>query len=269
MALNSVANWKVLQNSPFEEIFIHPASGDAGGAFGAAMAANSLALGGEKKFTMKHAYYGQEYSDEETRNFLEENGIEYEYVENENRLVEKIAKEISGGKVVGWFQGKFEWGPRALGSRSILADPRREDMKDIVNTKIKFREPYRPFAPSVLAERAGEIFEMPEAQKHSPARFMLYVVPVRKEKKKVVPAITHVDGSARPQLVFQEESPLYHKLISEFFKLTGVPLVLNTSFNLKGEPIVSAPKDAYSTFQRSGIDILVLGKFIVAKGKND
>jgi carbamoyltransferase len=265
VALNSVANWKVLQNSPFDEIFIHPAAGDSGGAFGAAMAVNHLALNGKRNFVMKHAYYGQEHSDKEIKNFLEENGIEYEYLENENRLVEKIAKEISEGRVIGWFQGKFEWGPRALGNRSILADPRREDMKDIVNTKIKFREPYRPFAPSVLAERAEEIFEMPEAQKHSPARFMLYVVPVKKEKKKIVPAITHVDGSARPQLVFKEESPRYHKLISEFFKLTGVPLVLNTSFNLKGEPIVSAPKDAYSTFERSGIDILVLGNYVVRK----
>jgi carbamoyltransferase len=265
VALNSVANWKVLQNSPFEEIFIHPAAGDAGGAFGAAMAVNHLAFNGKRNFIMKHAYYGQEYSDEEIKSFLEENGIEYEYVESENRLVEKIAKEISEGKVIGWFQGRFEWGPRALGSRSILADPRREDMKDIVNTKIKFREPYRPFAPSVLAERAEEIFDMPDAQRHYPARFMLYVVPVKEDKKKIVPAITHVDGSARPQLVFKEESPLYHKLISEFFKLTGVPLVLNTSFNLKGEPIVSAPKDAYSTFKRSGIDVLVLGNYVVYK----
>ncbi len=265
VALNSVANWKILQNTPFEELFIHPAAGDAGGAFGAAMAINHLAFDGERKFEMKHAYYGKEYSSDEIKNFLEENGIGYEYIESENELVGKIAREIANGKVIGWFHGKFEWGPRALGNRSILADPRREDMKDIVNTKIKFREPYRPFAPSVLAERAEEIFEMPDAKRHYPARFMLYVVPVREEKKKNVPAITHVDGSARPQLVFKEESPRYYKLISKFFEMTGVPLILNTSFNLKGEPIVSTPKDAYSTFERSGIDILVLNNYIIYK----
>ena len=180
-------------------------------------------------------------------------------------LLEKIAQEISAGKVIGWFHGRFEWGPRALGARSILADPRRADMKDIVNTKIKFREPYRPFAPSVLAERAEEIFEMPGAENHLPGRFMLYVVNVREDKKRVVPAITHVDGTARPQLVFKDFSPRYHKLIDKFYKLSGVPLVLNTSFNLKGEPIVNSPADAYSTFMRSGIDILVLENFVINK----
>jgi len=152
-----------------------------------------------------------------------------------------------------------------LGNRSILADARRPEMKDIVNTKIKFREPYRPFAPSVLAERAEDFFEMPNAKNHYPARFMLYVVPVKEKKRDVIPAITHVDGTARPQLVFKETSPLYWKLIDRFYQKTGVPLLLNTSFNLKGEPIVSSPQDAIDTFARSEIDILVLENFVIRK----
>lgn len=269
VALNSVANWKIIQGTPFKEAFIQPAAGDAGGALGAALAVYHIGLGKPRGFTMKHAYYGKKYSDEETENFLASERVEYRRFQKEDELADFTARAIADGKVVGWMQGRFEWGPRALGARSILADPRRVDMKDIVNTKIKFREPYRPFAPSVLADGAEEIFQMPDAQSHYPARFMLYVVPVKENKKKVVPAITHVDGTARPQLVFKEESPLYYKLISRFDELTGVPLVLNTSFNLKGEPIVNSPSDAYSTFKRSGIDILILGNFAVLKKKYD
>lgn len=265
VALNSVVNWKILKNTPFEEIFIQPAAGDGGGALGAALAAYHIGLDRPRKFAMKHSYYGREYSDLEIKEFLEKENVRYWYFDSEEKLIETVAEEISNGKVVGWFHGKFEWGPRALGSRSILADPRRADMKDIVNTKIKFREPYRPFAPSVLAEEAENFFEIPNAVNHCPARFMLYVVDVLKDKQKLIPAITHVDGTARPQLVFKEESPRYYKLIKRFSELTGVPLVLNTSFNLKGEPIVNSPKDAYSTFERSGLDILVLNNFLIKK----
>jgi len=265
VALNSVANYKILQNTPFENIFVQPAAGDAGGALGSALALYHIGLNQPRKFVMKHAYYGKEYSFSEIKQFLEKNNIQYEFIENENALLEKIAKEIADGKVIGWFHGKFEWGPRALGSRSILADPRRKEMKDIVNTKIKFREPYRPFAPSVLAEKASEFFEIQEPEKHYPLRFMLYVVPVKKEKQSIIPAVTHVDGSARPQIVFFDESPRYYKLIKKFEELTNVPVVLNTSFNLKGEPIVNSPEDAYNTFNKSGLDILVLENFIVRK----
>ncbi|HHT9155816.1 MAG TPA: carbamoyltransferase C-terminal domain-containing protein, partial [Candidatus Tripitaka sp. YC43] len=156
-------------------------------------------------------------------------------------------------------------GPRALGDRSILADPRKEEMKDIVNSKIKFRELFRPFAPSVLVEKAGDFFELPNAERHFPARFMLYVTPVKEAKRGLVPAITHVDGSARPQTVFKERNPLYYRLIEKFANLTGVPLLLNTSFNLKGEPIVCTPQDAFNTFTKSGLDILVLGNYLVKK----
>jgi carbamoyltransferase len=265
VALNSVANWKILQNTSFNGIFIQPAAGDAGGALGAALSVYNIALNGSRKFVMKHAYYGKEYSREYIEKFIKEKSLKAEYIENEDVLVDKVANLVMEGKVIGWFNGKFEWGPRALGSRSIIADPRREEMKDIVNTKIKFREPYRPFAPSVIAEGAEEFFEVPNIRDQYPARFMLYVVQVREDKKKVVPAITHVDGSARPQIVYREESPRYWKLINNFYQKTGVPLVLNTSFNLRGEPIVNTPEQALSTFERSQIDTLVLGDFIINK----
>lgn len=265
VGLNSVANWKIVQNTAFKEIFIQPAAGDSGGALGAALSAYHTALDNPRKFLMKQAYYGKEYSQKEIREFLEKNNLSAEFIENEDALCDKVSDAIIQGKVVGWFQGRFEWGPRALGSRSILADARRADMKDIVNTKIKFREPYRPFAPSVLAEKAEDFFELPNSQNHYPARFMLYVVPVRQEKRSIVPAITHVDGSARPQLVFQTDAPRYWKLINKFYQKTGVALVLNTSFNLRGEPIVNSPADAFSTFQRSEIDILVLENFLIKK----
>lgn len=267
VGLNSVANWKILNSTPFEEICIQPAAGDAGGALGAAQAVYHIALSNKRNFVMNHAYYGKMYSKEEIKKFIEENHLanKTKFVEDEEKLLEMVSDEIIKGKVIGWFHGKFEWGPRALGGRSILADPRREDMKNIVNTKIKFREPYRPFAPSVLAEKAEEIFEMPQAEKHYPARFMLYVVNVKPQKRKLVPAITHVDGTARPQLVYQEYSPRYWKLINKFYQKTGVPLILNTSFNLKGEPIVNSPTDAFRTFSKSEMDLLVLENFVITK----
>ena len=263
--LNSVANWQIAQRTPFKEIFVQPAAGDGGGALGAALAVYHLALGQERKYQLKHAYYGQSYSASEIRDFLETKKIKYELVKDEKNLIEKTIGYLLAGKVIGWFQGRFEWGPRALGNRSILADARRPEMKDRVNTKIKFREPYRPFAPSVLAEEAEKIFMLPDAPKQWPARFMLYVVPVKKEKQNIVPAITHVDGSARPQLVFKAESPRYWELINNFFEKTGVPLLMNTSFNLKGEPIVNTPEDAVSTLARSGLDALVMENFIVQR----
>lgn len=265
VALNSCANWKIIKNTPFKELFIQPAAGDAGGALGAALAVNCIGLNGNRNYLMNSAYYGAEYSESDVKKFLDGRSIKYQHFDDEEKLTDAIAKELSNGKVIGWFNGRFEWGPRALGNRSILADPRRLEMKDIVNTKIKFREPYRPFAPSVLAEEADKFFDLPDPTKHYPARFMLYVVDVLKDKQKVIPAITHVDGTARPQTVFKEYSPRYYKLIKKFYGITGIPLVLNTSFNLKGEPIVNTPADAYSTFQRSGLDILVLGNYVVYK----
>ena len=263
--LNSVANWKIKEETAFEEIFVQPASGDGGGALGAALAVYHQGLGQSRKYQQKHAYFGQKYGLAEIKEFLESKNIKYEFVEKDEEVIKRAADEIIKGKVIGWFGGRFEWGPRALGSRSILADARRGEMKDIVNTKIKFREPYRPFAPSCLAERAGDFFEMGRGKENWPARFMLYVVPVKKEKQMVVPAITHVDGTARPQLVFKEQSPRYWKLINQFYQKTGVGLVLNTSFNLKGEPIVNSPEEALSTMARSEIDMVFLENFIVGR----
>jgi carbamoyltransferase len=265
VALNSVANGRILRETPFEELYIQPAAGDGGGAVGAAFYGYHAVLGRPRNFVMEHAAWGQEHDAAAIEGFLRAGGVAHERVPHEDRLIERVVDRLQQGKVVGWSQGRFEWGPRALGHRSILADPRRADMKDIVNTKIKFREPFRPFAPSALVERAEEYFVLPEAARHYPARFMLYVVDVREDKRDVVPAITHVDGTGRLQTVREDTNPRYHRLISAFADATGVPMVLNTSFNLRGEPIVNTPAEAYNTFMQSGMDVLVLGDYVVEK----
>jgi carbamoyltransferase len=265
VALNSVANGKILRETPFEQIYVHPAAGDSGGAIGAALYVYHSILGKPRSFVMNHAYWGQEHSNGEIEGFLKEENIPFTRIENDDQLLSRVTDQLQQGKVVGWYQGRFEWGPRALGNRSIIADPRRHDMKDIVNVKIKFREPFRPFAPSVLAEKAEDYFVLDGAANHFPARFMLYVVDVRKEKQDTLPAITHVDGTGRLQTVTKEHSPRYYSLIDTFGQATGVPVILNTSFNLKGEPIVNTPREAYSTFSRSGMDTLVLENCIIEK----
>jgi carbamoyltransferase len=265
VALNSVANGRVLKETPFQELFVQPAAGDGGGALGAALYVHHCVLGNPRSFQMRHAYWGKSYTDGQVGDFLRGKGIRHSVCSNEDELVDKVVEHLQAGHVTGWFQDRFEWGPRALGARSIIGDPRRTDMKDIVNTKIKFREPFRPFAPSVIVESAEKFFELDDAQRHFPARFMLYVVDVKPGQEEVLPAITHVDGTARLQTVHKQESPLYHKLIDRFGQATGVPVILNTSFNLKGEPIVTTPAQAHSTFMRSGMDALVLGNSIVTK----
>ncbi len=265
VALNSVANGRLLRETPFREIYIQPAAGDSGGALGAALYAHHVLLGHPRAFVMEHASWGKEYGAGEIEAFLNAGGIRYERLDDEEKLIERVVDRLQDGKVTGWFQGRFEWGPRALGHRSILADPRRAEMKDLVNVKIKYREPFRPFAPSVLAERAEAYFALPDAARHYPARFMLYVVDVLEDKREVIPAVTHVDGTARPQTVREETAPRYYRLIDRFGKATGVPLVLNTSFNLKGEPIVNTPAEAYRTFFRSGMEVLVLGDCVIEK----
>jgi carbamoyltransferase len=265
VALNSVANGKILRETPFEEIYIQPAAGDGGGAIGAALYAYHTVLGKPRGFVMEHAYWGEDHGPDEIETFLKENGIRYQRLEDEDKLIQRVVYRLQEGKVIGWSQGRFEWGPRALGNRSILADPRRAEMKDLVNVKIKFREPFRPFAPSILAERAEDYFVLPDAAKHYPARFMLYVVDVKEDKRNIIPAITHVDGTGRLQTVRREQSPKYYRLIESFGQATGVPVVLNTSFNLKGEPIVNTPKEAFHTFAESGMDILVLGNYVIEK----
>jgi len=265
VGLNSVANSRILRETEFEELYVQPAAGDGGGALGAALWAYNTLLGKPRNFTMKHAYWGRANSEAEISDFLVANNIPHRRLKDEDEIVDTVVDRLIGGKVVGWAQGRFEWGPRALGSRSILADPRNPDMKDIVNSKIKFREPYRPFAPSILAECAEKYFELPNAVRHYPARYMLYVVPVKQAEQSTLPAITHVDGTGRLQTVFKDQSPRYYHLIERFGQATGVPVVLNTSFNLKGEPIVNTPANAFNTFSKSEMDALVMENFLVEK----
>jgi carbamoyltransferase len=265
VGLNSVANSRILRETPFEELYVQPAAGDGGGALGAALWAYNSLLGKPRAFRMDHAYWGRAYNSGEIQAFLRENNIPYRLFENDGELLDTVVERLVQGKVIGWSQGRFEWGPRALGNRSILADPGNPEMKDIVNAKIKFREPYRPFAPSVLAEQAECYFDLPDAARHYPARYMLYVVPVKESKQRVLPAITHVDGTGRLQTVFREQSPRYYELIRRFGQASGVPVLLNTSFNLKGEPIVNTPANAFNTFSKSEMDCLVLENFLVEK----
>ncbi len=263
VALNSVANYKILRDGPFEDVYIHPAPGDDGGSVGAAYWAYNHILDQPRGPALEDAFLGSEHSDADVEAFLKDNDIAFEKIDDDGEFFRRVAQELANGQVCGWFRGRFEWGPRALGSRSIIADPRREEMKEKLNEKIKFREAFRPFAPSVLEERANEFFEFPEAERHYPARFMLYVAPVREEKRSVLPAITHEDGSGRLQTVYKKTNAAYHAIIEEFGKLTGVPVVMNTSFNLKGEPIVESPAHAFNTFSLSGMDLLFLNNYIV------
>jgi len=265
VALNSVANGRILREGPFEALYVQPAAGDGGGALGAALYAYHTVLGQPRRFVMEHAYWGEEHGPHRIEAFFAEHDIGHQKFVDEAHLLQAVVDRLASGKVIGWVQGRFEWGPRALGHRSILADPRRADMKDLVNVKIKFREPFRPFAPSVLAERAEEYFVLPNAAQHYPARFMLYVVEVKADKRAIIPAVTHVDGTGRLQIVRQEDDPRYYQLIKTFGEATGVPVLLNTSFNLKGEPIVNTPEEAFQTFSNSGMDGLVLSDYLIEK----
>jgi carbamoyltransferase len=261
VALNCVVNNKIWQETPFKNIFIQPAAGDAGGAVGVAFYIWNSILRNPRKFFWQDNYLGPQFSEDEIKNFLDERKIPYTELE-EKELTKKVAKLIADGAIIGWYQGRMEWGPRALGNRSVLADPRRTDMKELVNKMIKFREEFRPFAPSMLEEYAGDYLDM-----NIPSPYMLFTAHVKEEKKKVIPAVTHVDGTSRHQTVNKEQNPLYYGLINEFYKLTGVSVVLNTSFNLRSEPIVLSPADAYLCFMRSGLDYLVIDKFLLDKTK--
>lgn len=264
VALNSVVNGRILRETPFEELYIQPSAGDGGGSLGAALFAWHCALGNSNRFVMHHAYWGPNYGPDDIQAALDSAGLTGQQVDNELDAADVAAERLSEGQVVGWFQGRSEWGPRALGNRSILADPRRAETKDLVNTKIKFREPFRPFAPAVLVDSSKEYFDLPDAESNLPARFMLLVVPVLDHKQEVIPAVSHL-GTARIQTVHQDFNPAYHRLISQFGDATGVPVVLNTSFNVQGEPIVNSPADAVNTFVNSGIDTLIMGNFIIER----
>ncbi len=265
VGLNSVANGLLLRRGPFKRIFVQPAAGDDGGSLGAAFYVYHAILGKRRKFTQNDCYFGADFTDLEIEKFLKSKKIKYQKIASEEKLVDFLAGAIALGKVVGFFHGKAEWGPRALGARSILADPRREEMKEIVNTKIKFREPYRPFAPVVLAERASDYFEVDGLAHEHLTNFMLGVFGVKKEKRIVIPAVTHADGSGRLQIINRGQNRRYYDLIRRFGQKTGVYVLLNTSFNLKGEPIVNSPQNAFATFRNSGLDILALERYIIRK----
>ncbi len=264
VALNTKANWRILNETPFKELWIQPAAGDDGGALGAALWAWHVLLGKPRKWVQAHAYYGRSYSDGECRAFLDEAQLPYESFTDESKLTERIVDALTQQQVIGFHQGRFEWGPRALGNRSILADPRGADMKEIVNTKIKFREPFRPFAPVVLRERALEYFDYPQVAEHDSPRYMLMVAPIKDDKQDQIHAVNH-EGTGRLQSIDRPTNARYYDIVKTFGEATGVPIVLNTSFNLRGEPIVNTPREAYNTFRNSDIDMLVLGSHIVRK----
>jgi carbamoyltransferase len=284
VALNCVGNGRILREGPFERLWIQPASGDAGGALGIAQLIWHRHLGRPRSVTrgrdeMNGAYLGPEFAEVEIQGFLEREGISYERLD-QDVLVRRVAELLADEKVIGWFDGRMEFGPRALGARSILGDPRSPRMQAQMNLKIKFREGFRPFAPSVLRERANDYFEL-----DCDSPYMLLVAPVRKERRipmtdeqrnlwgidqlnvprSDIPAVTHIDYSARIQTVSQDTNPRYHALLTAFEELTGCGVVVNTSFNVRGEPIVCTPEDAYRCFRRTHIDYLVLGPFLVGK----
>jgi carbamoyltransferase len=257
VALNSVMNARLLAESGFDEMYVQPAASDAGNAYGAAAWVWHEAMGKPRGWSMDHAFFGPSWTEKESAAALTARGLAIRRVTDPEA---EAAERIARSKVVGWFQGRAECGPRALGARSILADPRRAEMRDVVNARVKRREGFRPFAPSVLHERGADYFE-----RYSYNPFMLLVLPVRPEKRSVIPAVTHVDGTGRMQSVTAAFNPSYHRLISEFERRTGVAVVLNTSFNIRGEPMVNRPEEAVEDFLRSDMDCLFLGNLVAEK----
>lgn len=265
--LNSVANGRILKNTSFKNIWIQPDSSDGGTSIGAVSYIYHAILGNKRNFELKHAYLGPSFSSEEIKSFLDKNKIKYSEFKDEEDIIRTTAKLIFDNNVIGWFQGRMEWGPRALGSRSILSNACNPEMQEILNLKVKHREKFRPFAPVVCEDDALEYFEcdkpIPE-----PTDFMLMVYPIKKEKQKLIPAVTHVDGSGRLQTIRRHQNPLYYNLIKEVGKLSGIPILINTSFNIRGEPIVCTPYDAYKCMMGTGIDYLVMNKFLIKRKEN-
>ena len=263
VAFNCVANGKIQAMTPFKNVYIQSAAGDAGTALGAAAYASYVIAKEPRNFVMNHAMWGSEYKDNEIETVLTSAGVTYQKLSTE-ALLEKTVDALMQTKVVGWYQGRMEFGPRALGNRSILADPRIANIRDVLNAKIKRREMFRPFAPIVLEEKAHQYFDM-DCEK-SP--FMLKVFPVREDKKKIIPAVTHVDGSARVQTISKANQPLVWKLLEKFEEKTGVPILLNTSFN-EHEPIVCTPQEALDCYLKTKMDVLVLGSFFIQRAEQN
>ena len=261
VALNCVANGMIFEKTEFRDMYVQPAAHDAGTSIGAALYVQHQVLNQPRSFVMRHVYYGAEYSDQEIGNALQTAGAAFVKL-SDDQLVARTAAQIADGKIVGWFQGRMEFGPRALGNRSILADPRRGDMKDILNNRIKYREPFRPFCPSVLAESVGDYFESTY-----PAPFMVTAHKIRSAMRRHIPAVVHNDGTGRLQTVDRDINPLYWKLIRGFADRTGVPVLLNTSFN-ENEPIVNTPAQAIDCFLRTRMDVLSIGNYLLLKTEN-
>jgi carbamoyltransferase len=261
VALNCAANGKIFEKTPFRDLYIQPAASDAGTSIGAALSVWHERLNQPRSLVMRHAYYGPEYTDSEIRAELASVGVTYRHLDD-TELVNRTASEIAAGKVVGWFQGRMEFGPRALGNRSILADPRRRDMKQLLNNRIKHREHFRPFCPSVLKEAISDFFET-----DYPSPFMVTAYKIKPERQQDIPAVTHADGTGRLQTVDRESNTLYWELIQRFGEITGVPMLLNTSFN-ENEPIVQTPAEALDCFLRTRMDVLALGHYILQKSEN-
>jgi carbamoyltransferase len=255
---NSLANGKVLLRGQFDDIFVQPASYDAGTALGAALYTHHHILGNQRTWKMEHSYWGPGYTDNQIEQMLKDEKADYKVLPDEE-MFKVVARAIADGGIIGWFQGRLEWGARALGHRSILANPLRPDMKDILNLRIKKRESFRPFAPAILMEAVGDYFEQTK-----PDPFMVKVYKIKPEKRAAIPAVTHVDGTGRLQTVTKEEEPKYYGVIKAFGEITGVPILINTSFN-ENEPIVCTPKQAYDCFKRTRMDMLVLGNCVLAK----
>jgi carbamoyltransferase len=260
VAFNSVMNGRIFHETPFKRFYVQSAAGDAGGSLGAAFYVWHQILNKPRKFVMNHSYWGPKFSNAECQEVLDAANLKYETLPDEE-LLPRIAKMISEGAIIGWFNGRMEWGPRALGARSFVADPRRADMREILNHKVKLREWFRPLAPSMLEEYGREVFGV---EHHDP--FMITVIEVAENYKSKIPAVVHVDGTARPQMVNKDVNPRYWNLINEFRKLTGIPMLLNTSFNIQ-EPIVCTPQDAVNTFNNANFDALVLENNLVLQDK--
>jgi carbamoyltransferase len=265
VALNSVGNGRIARETPFEEVFIQPAAGDSGGALGAALYTEHVLLGRPRKFVMEHAYWGKAYTAGQVRSAAAAAGRSFEEVPDLEARAQRMVDDLLDGKVIALYQDRFEWGPRALGNRSILADPRRAEMKDVVNETIKYREPFRPFAPVVLEGRASEFYEGLDDPTQHPLRYMLMVYPTRAGKGEMIQAVTHEGGSGRLQTVRAEWNPLYYRVVELFGEATGVPVLLNTSFNLRGEPIVNTPENALNTFHKSELSALYMDEIVVRK----
>jgi carbamoyltransferase len=260
-ALNCAANGKIFEKTGFRELYIQPAANDSGTSVGAALYVRHQILNHPRSFSMRHAYYGPAFGEDEIASTLAGAGVTSHRLD-EAGLLDATAREIAAGKVLGWYQGRMEFGPRALGNRSILADPRRTDMKDILNSRIKHREHFRPFCPSIRADRTGDFFNI-----SYPSPFMVQAYPIRPERQADIPAVTHEDGTGRLQTVERDQNPLYWKLLTRFEELTGIPILLNTSFN-ENEPVVNTPAQALDCFLRTNMDVLVVGPYILHKSEN-